>query len=66
MTKTLKVDYELPAVLPSGWKGSVAVALGIHRNTVTNALNAGSGETYERIIQCAKIKYGKPIQITYR
>ena len=58
-TKIIKT--ELPTVLPHGWKTEVATTLNIHPNTVTNALNAGNGEQYERIMKCAKEKYGKPI-----
>ena len=63
MAKTLTIELVLPTVLPHGWKSEVARTLGIHINTITNALKAGSGETYNRIIKCAKEKYGKPIKI---
>lgn len=59
MKKTVIVKKtELPEFLPHGWKGEVASALGIHRNTVNNALKAGGGETYERIKKVAIEKYG--------
>lgn len=50
---------ELPEFLPHGWKGEVAKALNIHRNTVKNALDAGRGNTYERIKKVAIEKWGK-------
>jgi hypothetical protein len=55
------INLELPQVLPHGWKKGVASVLGIHVNTVTNALRDGKGDTYERIMKTAKEKYGKPI-----
>lgn len=62
MNKTLIVQYELPPILPHGWKKEVAATLGIHYNTVTNALAAGKGDTYNRIMECAKNKYGHPVK----
>lgn len=53
------IQLELPPSLPHGWKKEVAKALGIHRNTVTTALHDGKGETYDRIMKCAKEKFGK-------
>ena len=61
MVNTIILNLELPPTLPHGWKKQVAIALGIHKNTVTNALQAGKGDTYERIMTTAKAKYGKPI-----
>ncbi len=61
---TIKVEYQLPTVMPHGWKMGVAKALGVHRNTVKNNLNEGKGDMYDRIMQCAKEKYGKPIKTT--
>lgn len=55
----LIINTELPPVLPHGWKQEVAKALGLHRNTITNALAIGNGDTYERIMKCAKEKFGK-------
>jgi hypothetical protein len=49
----------LPEFLPHGWKTQVAKTLGIHPNTVKNALQAGKGETYERIKKVAIEKWGK-------
>lgn len=49
---------ELPGFLPHGWKKEVSNILGIHANTVTNALKAGKGNTYERIRETVKIKWG--------
>lgn len=43
---------------PHGWKTEVAALLGVHRNTVYNALRAGTGKTYRRVMACAKNKYG--------
>ncbi len=54
---------ELPISLPHGWKKEVAEILGIHFNTVKNALKAGKGYNYERIVKAATEKYGKPIEI---
>lgn len=48
----------LPDFLPHGWKKEVAVTLGIHINTVTNALKAGRGINYERIKCVAINKWG--------
>ena len=58
MAQTKTLELELPPILPHGWKKKVARLLGIHENTVTNALKAGNGKNYERIIKCAKEKYG--------
>lgn len=58
------IKLELPPTLPHGWIKEVAKTLKIHRNTVTNALSAGKGDNYERIMKCAKEKYGKPINTT--
>lgn len=57
-----KVELIMPPVLPHGWKKEVAKTLGIHTNTITNNLNAGSGIMYDKIMRCAKEKYGKPIK----
>lgn len=60
MAKTVIVKKtSLPEFLPHGWKGEVANVLGIHRNTVKNALEAGKGETFERIKKVAIEKWGK-------
>lgn len=48
----------LPEFLPHGWKTQVAKVLGIHPNTVKNAIHAGKGETYERIKKVAIEKWG--------
>jgi hypothetical protein len=55
------IHLEMPQVLPHGWKQDVATTLGIHPNTVTNALKEGKGDTYDRIMKCAKERYGKPV-----
>ena len=49
----------LPEFLPHGWKKEVAKTLGIHINTVTNALKAGKGSTYLKIRKVAIEKWGK-------
>lgn len=48
----------LPDFLPHGWKKEVALILGIHINTVTNALKAGRGINYEKIKRVAINKWG--------
>ena len=64
MAKTIIVKKaELPDFLPHGWKKEVARVLGIHINTVTNALNAGKGNTYERIKHVAIEKWGETKEI---
>ncbi|MDR2950258.1 MAG: hypothetical protein ACK5KL_02810 [Dysgonomonas sp.] len=61
MAKTVIVKKtSLPDFLPHGWKKEVANTLGIHINTVTNALKAGKGSTYERIKFVAIKKWGNP------
>lgn len=63
---TTKITYELPKVLPHGWKKEVASLLCIHRHTLANALERGeinpNDDLYKRIIKVAKVKYGKPIK----
>ncbi|SBW04313.1 hypothetical protein [uncultured Dysgonomonas sp.] len=60
MAKTTIIHKaELPDFLPHGWKKEVSVALGIHVNTVTNALKTRKGDTYERIKQVAIVKWGE-------
>lgn len=60
MTKTTIVKKtELPDFLPHGWKKQVASMLGIHINTVTNALKERRGNTYEKIKHVAITKWGK-------
>lgn len=57
-----KITYELPKVLPHGWKREVARLLGKHRNTVTNALRKGKTHPddplYKMILKVATEKYG--------
>lgn len=48
----------LPDFLPHGWKTEVAKALGVHRNTITNALKAGRGKTFNRVVKVAIEKWG--------
>lgn len=62
METTQKIEMALPPVLPHGWKKEVASLIGVHQNTITNALKDGKGNTYNRIIHTAKQKYGKPTQ----
>lgn len=60
MAKTKILEKtELPDFLPHGWKKQVSIALGIHVNTVTNALKSGKGDTYEKIKHVAIIKWGQ-------
>jgi len=60
---TTIINLELPPTLPHGWKTSVAKLLGLHRNTVKEALKRGGDDpTYLRIMTTAKAKYGKPIK----
>ncbi len=58
-----KLTLEMPAVLPHGWKTQVARTLGLHRNTVKEAIRRGGDDpTYQRIMKTAKEKYGKPVK----
>lgn len=51
----------MPDVLPHGWKKAVGDTLGLHRNTVQHAIKRGGTDpTYQRIMKCAKEKYGIP------
>ncbi|NDV68342.1 hypothetical protein [Dysgonomonas sp. 25] len=60
MAKTIIIKRtSLPDFLPHGWKAEVARTLGVHRNTVKNAIELGKGELYERIKQVAIQKWGK-------
>lgn len=56
-TRKLEVP-ELPPFLPHGWKKEVARLLGVHHNTVSNAIKAGKGPTYEKVKRTAAIRYG--------
>lgn len=59
MPKTIIVKSTvLPEFLPHGWKSEVARNLGIHRNTLRKALDAGKGVTYEKIKHVAIQKWG--------
>ena len=49
---------KLPEFLPHGWKKEVANILGVHVNTVTNALKNKNGITYEKIKKVAIEKWG--------
>jgi len=53
-------NKDIPLFLPHGWKTDVAKLLGIHHNTLTNALKSGKGETYEKIKTVVIKKYGNP------
>jgi hypothetical protein len=58
-----KITYELPKILPQGWKTAVAGILGIHRNTLTKAIKRGGEDPmYVKIMNVARQKYGKPIK----
>lgn len=60
MVKTVIVKKAcLPDFLPHGWKSEVAEVLGVHRNTITNALRTGRGETYNRVVKVAIEKWGR-------
>lgn len=60
MAKTTIIHKtRLPEFLPHGWKKEVATLLGIHVNTVTNALKSGKGYNYEKIKLVAIEKWGK-------
>lgn len=60
MQKTIIVEKsQLPDFLPHGWKTQVAKILGIHPNTVKNAIQSRKGETYEKIKQVAITKWGQ-------
>lgn len=59
MSKTDVLEKKLPDFLPDGWKKEVAESLGIHRNTVTNAIKAKQGKTYEKIKEVAIEKWGE-------
>lgn len=61
MAKTTIIKKtELPQFLPHGWKKEVSTILGIHPNTVTNALKIRKGSTYEKIKHVAITKWGEP------
>lgn len=60
MGKTVVVKKaRLPDFLPHGWKSEVAEAMGVHRNTITNALRAGEGDTFNRVLKVAIAKWGR-------
>ena len=59
---TLKIKYELPTILPHGWKKEVAKELKIHKNTITNSLKAKKGINYVKIIEKAMQLYGNQIK----
>lgn len=63
MNKAIKLKHIMPELLPQGWKKEVAKMMGVHRNTVTNALRHGSGDTYNRVMHCARIKYGTIVEV---
>ena len=49
--------------MPHGCKTAVAKILGIHRNTVANAIERGEEDPmYVKIMNVARQKYGKPIK----
>ena len=57
-TVMLKKNETLPMFLPHGWKTEVARHLGIHPNTVKNAIRSKTGPNYKRIIKVATDLYG--------
>ncbi len=59
MNTVIVKNCKMPDFLPHGWKKEVAEVLGIHPNTVKNALRSGRGLTYDRIKKVAIEKYGK-------
>ncbi len=61
---TYTYKHEMPELLPHGWKQVVARELGMHRNTIANALRRGEGEAYNRIMACARMRYGKVIRVS--
>ncbi|HON53442.1 MAG TPA: hypothetical protein P5243_09155 [Bacteroidales bacterium] len=59
MEKSTK--YQLPTILPHGWRNEVSKLLGIHRMTVYKALQRGENDAmYKKIMHVAAQKYGKP------
>lgn len=62
MSTVIIKEAELPKFLPQGWKTKVAKTLGCHPNTITNALRAGKGPTYDRIVKAAVNKYGTAVK----
>jgi len=59
MTTQILKKETLPIFLPHGWKKEVANTLGIHPNTVKNALHMQKGVTYDKIVKVAVEKYGQ-------
>lgn len=59
MFKTDVFEKKLPDFLPNGWKKEVAMILGVHRNTITNAIKSQKGETYARIRNVLLEKWGE-------
>ena len=63
--KTIKIEYELPPILPTGWRKEVARIMKVHRNTVYNILQEGeSHPRYAELMNIAKINFGKPVKTT--
>lgn len=59
MSKSDVYKKRLPDFLPNGWKKEVATTLGIHRNTVTNAIKSKQGDIYEQIKKVAIERWGE-------
>lgn len=59
MSKTDVLEKKLPDFLPNGWKKTVATILGVHRNTITNAIKSQRGATYEKIRKVVLDKWGE-------
>lgn len=59
--KTQVIQQVLPPTIPQGWKKKVAVAMGVHPQTVSRALGAGKGPMYMKVIETAVKMYGKVV-----
>jgi len=53
-------ELKIPEILPHGWRTKVASALGIHRNSVYNALQRADDDPLRmRVMHTIAQKYGK-------
>lgn len=59
MSTVIVKKTELPKFLPHGWKKEAAKALGVHPNTIRNAILAGRGEMFEKVKKVAIEKWGE-------
>ena len=58
---TITKNYKLPTIMPHGWRVEIANTLGIHRNSVYNAIKRGESDPlYKKIMHTAAIKFGTP------